>query len=494
MYAQDYPTGLEFDDDNYAKQPLVSMQQGGKSLPSSMDLSIYTPIPRHQGTIFSCVGWSVGYGALTMERAIRNGWTDKYMITNESSSALYLYNQIKIGDCNRGARISDALVFLQQQGDCLAKYYDKNLDDCEQPVTASLQRNAADYRISDYAALFENEGEGLDKTSKVKQALAQKKPVVVGMRIRNNFTKLEDAAFWHPDLGDTTYAGGHAMVVVGYDDQVGAFRLFNSWGPKWGKNGLIWVKYGEFAKFCKYGYILYVGGNSPIVSAPVPSAARTSPVVSASNQPVSDPLPEAAPLREIAGKFDFMRFTGQFNTYGEPRFEEATVSGQKNIYDLIGQTWQTGDRFQLQVTPEFANGYLYVLSLDPVDKVEVHWPKNEAFNEKFKGIYQSGLSPFQGGIVHIPDVFSVLKLVHPGQEYLLILFSEKKIQPPFLLYLKEHLAGKNRTDIYRNVSDILGSHQIPPSEIRFDPARMQFRAITRHSGAIIPLILRIGVI
>jgi hypothetical protein len=85
LRAQVYPTGLEFEDDRYLKQPLVSMQNGGKSIPSSIDLSVYAPFPRHQGTIFSCVGWSVGYGALTMERAIQNGWTDRAKITNESS-------------------------------------------------------------------------------------------------------------------------------------------------------------------------------------------------------------------------------------------------------------------------------------------------------------------------------------------------------------------------------------------------------------------------
>jgi hypothetical protein len=40
----------------------------------------------------------VGYGALTIERAIQNGWTDRVKITNESWSALFLYYQIKIGN------------------------------------------------------------------------------------------------------------------------------------------------------------------------------------------------------------------------------------------------------------------------------------------------------------------------------------------------------------------------------------------------------------
>lgn len=492
LRAQDYPTGLEFEDDRYQKQPLVSMQNGGKSLPSSIDLSIYAPFPRHQGTIFSCVGWSVGYGALTMERAIQNGWTDRAKITNESSSALFLYNQIKIGNCTRGARISDALIFLQEKGDCLAKYYDKNLDDCEQPTTPDLLKNASNFRISDYAALFDGELDQIDKINRIKRALAQNKPVVIGLRIKNNFYKLEDAAFWHPYLGDTTYAGGHAMVVVGYDDNLASFRIFNSWGPKWGKNGMIWVKYNEFAKYCKYAYIIYVGQNKPIQNA-ANLAVKSSPVVASTNETLTEANLNELPLREISGKFNFLRFTGLFNAYSEPVFEEAKVLGEKNNYTLSNRLWQVGDKFQLQIVPTFSNGYIYVLSVDPTNKKEVHWPKNEMFNEKFTGAYQSGLSPFSEGVIKIPDAQSVLKLAHPGSEHLIILFSEKKINPPFMEYLVDNLQYNATENLYQTLTEILGVHQIPASEVHFDKEQMQFKAITRNSGAIISLVLKISV-
>ncbi|MEY3323081.1 MAG: hypothetical protein RLZZ417_2664 [Bacteroidota bacterium] len=492
ILAQEFPTGLEFEDDKYEVQPVISLQNGGKSIPSSIDLSIYSPFPRHQGTIFSCVGWSVGYGALTIERAIQNGWTDRIKITNESSSALFLYNQIKIGNCNRGARISDALSFLQEKGDCLAKYYDKNLDDCEQPTTPELLKNAENFKISDYAALFEAEIDAKDKIDRIRKALAQNKPVIVGLRIKNNFYKLEDAGFWHPDLGDTTYAGGHAMVVVGYDDNLSAFKIFNSWGPKWGKNGMIWIKYNEFAKYCKYAYIIYIGRNKPIISPSV--TIKASPVVSSSNEKVIETSLNEVPLREISGNFNFLRFTGNFNSYGEPIFEEASVLGDKNVYTLTNRSWKVGDKFQLQVKPEFLNGYIYVLSVDPTSKIEVHWPKNEIYNEKFKGEHQSGLSPFSGGIIKIPDAQSVLKLAHPGTDNLIILFSEKKIQPPFLQYLKDNLSLEANGNLFQSLIEILGQHQIPASEVHFDKESMKFKAITRNSGAIIPLILKISVI
>jgi hypothetical protein len=36
----------------------------------------------------------------------------------------------------------------------------------------------------------------------------------------------------------------HAIVIVGWDDSRGAWRVKNSWGTSWGESGLMWIKYG----------------------------------------------------------------------------------------------------------------------------------------------------------------------------------------------------------------------------------------------------------
>jgi C1A family cysteine protease len=36
----------------------------------------------------------------------------------------------------------------------------------------------------------------------------------------------------------------HAIVLVGWDDQRGAWLLRNSWGTNWGENGYMWIEYG----------------------------------------------------------------------------------------------------------------------------------------------------------------------------------------------------------------------------------------------------------
>jgi cathepsin L len=36
----------------------------------------------------------------------------------------------------------------------------------------------------------------------------------------------------------------HAIILCGWDDAKGAWRLKNSWGTSWGEQGYMWIKYG----------------------------------------------------------------------------------------------------------------------------------------------------------------------------------------------------------------------------------------------------------
>jgi hypothetical protein len=76
---------------------------------------------------------------------------------------------------------------------------------------------------------------------------------------------------------------------------------------------------------------------------------------------------------------------------------------------------------------------------------------------------------------------------------LIILFSEKKINPPFMKYLLDNLQYSASENLYQSLKEILGEHQIPTSDVHFDNELMQFKAITRNPGAIIPIVLKISV-
>jgi hypothetical protein len=88
----------------------------------------------------------------------------------------------------------------------------------------------------------------------VKKSLTEGKPVIIGMNTPDSFTDAKDV--WQPKESPDTYYYGHAMCVVGYDDNRygGAFEVLNSWGRKWGNGGYIWIPYRTFVDFVKEGY------------------------------------------------------------------------------------------------------------------------------------------------------------------------------------------------------------------------------------------------
>ena len=42
--------------------------------------------------------------------------------------------------------------------------------------------------------------------------------------------------------------GGHATCVIGYDDNIKAFRIRNSWGKTWGDRGYTWLPYEQYSQ------------------------------------------------------------------------------------------------------------------------------------------------------------------------------------------------------------------------------------------------------
>ena len=475
----EYNAGLILEDDTYDAQSRQAPEDCSKSeLPAAVDLTPFCPEVRHQGYIFSCVGWAAGYGALSIQRAILNHCTDKQVITRNAHSALFLYNQIKKEDCNKGSRISDALSFLSKNGDCLARQFDFDVNDCASQPDSSVNIQAKRFAIEDFLALFGSKEVATEKVLRVKKALAKNKPVVIGMLVLRNFYELKNAQYWHPNLGNTAPAGGHALVVVGYDDRKEAFRLMNSWGKNWGDNGFIWVKYKDFGDFCKYAYVMYLVAPEKLTEPPENN------ISTAPNLPL---VPIEKPLFELAGDFQFRYLSGWMEQSGQALFEPAEAVLEGKTYHLKKRDWPLGQLFQLLVTTHRDDEYLYVFSMDAQQELHFHWPRQAELNEKFEGQNESGLL-LSGGSILIPSATKALKITAPGTDRLVMLFSKRKIDT--VRNLAESLRHKDG-DFTENLLKLLGKFAVPPADITYAIDHIGFSAATHSEGFIVPLVLEV---
>jgi C1A family cysteine protease len=211
-------------------------------LPYSYSLKSYAPAVGSQGALGSCTSWACGYAAFTIVKRI-----EKSTYSVGPFSPLNLYNRVKTsrGDspCSDGSSIDESLNVLRSSGCELYSNYNKNCD-------YEYQRSYTN-KLSDYGQLSLTE-------YSIKQALNNNCPVVISIDSYKDYSGWENSknlvnGIWNGAFS-TQEEGAHAMCIVGYDDQRGAFEVMNSWGSDWGNGGFFWLRYKDLyhlnAAFC----------------------------------------------------------------------------------------------------------------------------------------------------------------------------------------------------------------------------------------------------
>ena len=241
---EDHPTGLIFaTQSELAGIPLASSPYGVSDLPVFKDLSADLPPIGNQGKQSSCVGWAAAYALKSFQEKIETKTTVLF-------SPSFIYNQINNGQ-DGGSRFIDALNLLSQQG--AAKYddmpYDEN-DYTSQPSQAAKD-NAKPFRIDYWRQV------NIMDIKEVKNQVNAGYPVVIGTSVDEGFRSGRRVGIndyvWKAASG--AVVGGHALLVVGFDDSKKAFKIMNSWGTNWGNEGFCWLDYSYFPRAVKEGYV-----------------------------------------------------------------------------------------------------------------------------------------------------------------------------------------------------------------------------------------------
>ncbi len=250
-------TGLLLDDQSYKKLIEGGLQHvKDHHIPVQFSLKAYTPLPKSQGKIASCVGWATGYYAWTIERAFSMGITDRAYITDHiAHSALFIYQQIKRGnDCQSLASITDALDFINQKGDCLEKTFPTSSIKCSNQLSTEIMQEAAKFRNpSPGFKVFGLNANQQDKLKAVKAHLSAGHPIIVGMSETPPYASLIGKKIWNIE---PLKKGGHAMVLIGYSDSHQRIEVINSYGSTWGNNGTIEISYADFTQYCQQAFVL----------------------------------------------------------------------------------------------------------------------------------------------------------------------------------------------------------------------------------------------
>ncbi|GAB2886413.1 hypothetical protein GCM10027046_13450 [Uliginosibacterium flavum] len=201
---------------------------GAGDLPAAVDLTAKFPSPGSQGAQSSCVAWAVGYAVKSYQEALDHKWD----VRTHTFSPAYIYNQINRG-FDQGSTFSDALNLLVSQGDALNEDMPYRANDwTTQPSQAAIT-SASHHLAKSWARILPGD---------VKAALASGTPVLIGVRVYPDLRQLNTKNRIYDNYSGTD-EGGHALVIIGYDDAQNAYKFLNSWGDTWGISGYGYISY-----------------------------------------------------------------------------------------------------------------------------------------------------------------------------------------------------------------------------------------------------------
>jgi hypothetical protein len=258
--AQKFSTGLQpADPEELARMPKAAMPFSGKELPRSVDLSEKMPPPGQQGMQNSCVAWSIAYAVKSYQEKLEEGnpyFTGGYLNYDAVFSPAYIYNQVNNG-VDGGLLFKTALNLLLAEGAPKMSVMGYNEQDYLTRPTPFQKEQAKKYRIAEWDKVDVNTTNLQERILNVKTMLNAGLPVMFGARVDQAFNQDGITGMkpyiWSVKKGPDV--GNHAMVAVGYDDNLQAFKVLNSYGAEWGNNGYLWITYDLFVSTVNEAYI-----------------------------------------------------------------------------------------------------------------------------------------------------------------------------------------------------------------------------------------------
>lgn len=206
-------------------------------LESEVFLKLVTSV-QDQGALGSCTGQAFAKALEIIDGTGREFSPLGLYYNNRMFSNLPL-------DQDTGAYMEESVKSLTVMGAGSEAFWPYDITKFATKPPAVWRQQALDHRVESWY-----------RTGTVEQAraaLSNGYPIVAAFEVPPGFSTTGRTGEWVDEGGSAL--GGHAVVIVGYDDQVNRFLVCNSWGETWGTHhpkytdmgdGYFWLPYTAF--------------------------------------------------------------------------------------------------------------------------------------------------------------------------------------------------------------------------------------------------------
>lgn len=231
---------------DYQYLPRIGLKAA--ELSPRVDLRGICPPVYNQGSLGSCVYQSAAAQLQIVQ--VRTGY-DEYM---PSRLFMYYCARVRQNSVSRdsGSSIRMSMKVMATDGAPDESLWKHNIKQYKTKPPANVYAAAKKHTIDEYQAVRQN-------LNDLKSALHEGFPVSFGFTVYKSFNSVgKDGMVPYPGKNEKVL-GGHAVLLVGYEDSKKRFIVRNSWGEGWGDNGYCYFTYDHIlnSQLCSDFWVVF---------------------------------------------------------------------------------------------------------------------------------------------------------------------------------------------------------------------------------------------
>ena len=224
------------------KNTLVSLGEikSNIAIPLNFSLDNYRNFTYDQGELGSCTA-----NAFCAAYKIQSNILKKNIGFEPSRLYFYYHERLLEGTVSEdsGANEIDGNYYTKYYGICSESSWPYDISKFTIAPPPECDVEALTHKISDYNVI--NNDSNL--ISNIKKVLYNNnQTVLIAISIYDSFeteTVSKSGVVPIPNTNKETLLGGHELCLIGYNDTTKLMTVLNSWGSKWGDNGLCYIPY-----------------------------------------------------------------------------------------------------------------------------------------------------------------------------------------------------------------------------------------------------------